>query len=153
MNPAVAHFYSAQKKVLLSVHATIFEKHGWTAPKRVYYGTFEPETGWANKSKGLVYIMYEDEKKRLKSDLSDLAKHGLRILVQDSDSSSSSPEASPAKLKTPPKQNRKAFAGRDPAPSTQRKIPDSSDEDEPADGGARPPFSSMHVRVPTAFVC
>ena len=88
MNPAVAHFYSAQKKVLLSVHATIFEKHGWTAPKRVYYGTFEPETGWANKSKGLVYIMYEDEKKRLKSDLSDLAKHGLRILVQDSDCSS-----------------------------------------------------------------
>ena len=70
MNAAVAYFYNAKNTFKLTVNSTIFEKDGWVAPKRIYGATFNPADGWSNKSKGLVYIQYEDEKGRMKSDTS-----------------------------------------------------------------------------------
>ena len=132
MNAAVAYFYNAKNTFKLTVNASIFEKDGWVAPKRIYGATFNPADGWSNKSKGLVYIQYEDEKGRMKSDLSIMVKHGLRIIATDDSSAS---EDSPKKQATP--QNRKAPVGRDPQRTQQ--VDDSSDEEFDRPEGARPP--------------
>ena len=135
MNAAVAYFYNAKNTFKLTMNASIFEKDGWVAPKRIYGATFNPADGWSNKSKGLVYIHYEDEKGRMKSDLSIMVKHGLRIIATDDSSAS---EDSPKKQVSP--QNCKAPAGRDPQRTQQ--VDDSSDEEYARPKGARPPSPS-----------